>query len=48
MTLRENFMLKTVANKAGIYIIDPERMGATSGKPKDATDNESTKSSLYP
>ena len=32
-----------VANKAGLYIVDPERKGAASGKPKDAADNESQK-----
>ena len=32
-----------VANKAGLYIVDPERKGAASSKPKDAADNESQK-----
>jgi hypothetical protein len=32
-----------VANKAGLYIADPERKGAASSKPKDAADNESQK-----
>ena len=32
-----------VANKAGLYIVDPERKGAASNKPKDAADNESQK-----
>ena len=32
-----------VANKAWLYIVDPERKGASSGKPKDAADNESQK-----
>ena len=32
-----------VANKAGLYIVDPERKGAASGKPKYAADNESQK-----
>jgi hypothetical protein len=32
-----------VANKAGLYILDPERKGASPGKPKDAADNESQK-----
>ncbi len=36
-------MAKTVANKAGLYIVDPERKGAASGKPKDAADHESQK-----
>ena len=32
-----------VANRAGLYIVDPERKGAASSKPKDAADNESQK-----
>ena len=32
-----------VANKAWLYIVDPERKGASSSKPKDAADNESQK-----
>ena len=32
-----------VANKAGLYIVDPERKGAAPNKPKDAADNESQK-----
>ena len=32
-----------VANKAGLYIVDPERKGASPCKPKDAADNESQK-----
>ena len=36
-------MAKTVANKAGLYIVDPERKGAASNKPKDAKNNESQK-----
>ena len=32
-----------VANKAGLYIVDPERKGAASGRPRDAADNESQK-----
>ena len=32
-----------VANKAGLYIVDPERKGAASSKPEDAGDNESQK-----
>ena len=32
-----------VSNKAGLYIVDPERKGAASSKPKDAADNESQK-----
>ena len=32
-----------VVNKAGLYIVDPERKGAASCKPKDAKDNESQK-----
>ena len=32
-----------VANKARLYIVDPERKGASPGKPKDAADNESQK-----
>ena len=32
-----------VANKAGLYIVDPERKGAASSKPEDAADNESQK-----
>ena len=30
-------------NKAGLYIVDPDRKGAASSKPKDAKDNESQK-----
>ena len=36
-------MAKTVANKTGLYIVDPDRKGAASSKPKDAKDNESQK-----
>ena len=32
-----------VANKNGLYIVDPERKGAAPSKPKDAKDNESQK-----
>ena len=32
-----------VANKAGLYIVDPDRKGAASSKPTDAADNESQK-----
>ena len=32
-----------VANKTGLYIIDPDRKGAAPSKPKDAKDNESQK-----
>ena len=32
-----------VANKTGLYIVDPERKGAALSKPKDAQDNESQK-----
>ena len=32
-----------VSNKAGLYIVDPERNGAAPSKPKDAADNESKK-----
>ena len=32
-----------VANKAGLYIVDPDRKGAASSKPKDAKDSESQK-----
>ena len=32
-----------VANKTGLYIVDPERKGAAPSKPKDAKDNESPK-----
>ena len=32
-----------VANKTGLYIVDPDRKGAASSKPKDAKDNESQK-----
>ena len=32
-----------VANKTGLYIIDPDRKGAAPSKPKDANDNESQK-----
>ena len=32
-----------VPNKAGLYIVDPERKGAAPSKPKDAADNESKK-----
>tara|TARA_B110001452_G_scaffold235485_1_gene214316 strand:+ start:678 stop:857 length:180 start_codon:yes stop_codon:yes gene_type:complete len=37
-------MAETVAkNKKGFYIVDPDRKGAASSKPKDAKDNESQK-----
>lgn len=36
-------MTKTVTNKAGLYIVDPDRKGAAPSKPKDAKDNESQK-----
>ena len=36
-------MEKTVTNKTGLYIVDPERKGAAPSKPKDARDNESQK-----
>ena len=32
-----------VANKTGLYIVDPDRKGAAPSKPKDAKDNESPK-----
>ena len=32
-----------LAYKAGLYIVDPDRKGAASSKPKDAKDNESQK-----
>ncbi len=32
-----------VANKTGLYIVDPGRKGAAPSKPKDAKDNESQK-----
>ena len=32
-----------VANKTGLYIIDPDRKGAAPSKPMDAKDNESQK-----
>ena len=32
-----------VVNKASLYIVDPDRKGAASSKPKDAKDNESQK-----
>ena len=32
-----------VANKIGLYIVDPDRKGAAPSKPKDAKDNESPK-----
>ena len=32
-----------VANKAGLYVVDPDRRGAAPSKPKDARDNESQK-----
>jgi hypothetical protein len=32
-----------VANKTGLYIVDPDRKGAAPSKPKDAADNESQK-----
>ena len=32
-----------VANKTGLYILDPDRKGAAPSKPKDAKDNESQK-----
>ena len=36
-------MVKTLANKAGLYVVDPHRKGAAASKPKDARDNESQK-----
>ena len=30
-------------NKAGLYVVDPERKGEASSKPKDARDSESQK-----
>ena len=35
-----------VANKAGLYIVDPDRKGAASSKPKDKKDNESQKARI--
>ena len=32
-----------VANKIGLYIVDPDRKGAAPSKPKDARENESQK-----
>ena len=32
-----------VANKTGLYIVDPDRKGAAPSKPRDAKDNESQK-----
>ena len=32
-----------VANKTGLYIVDPDRKGPASCKPKDMKDNESQK-----
>ena len=32
-----------MANKTGLYIVDPDRKGAAPSKPKDAKDNESQK-----
>ena len=32
-----------VANKTGLYILDPDRKGAAPSKPKDAKDSESQK-----
>ena len=32
-----------VANKTGLYIVDPDRKGAVPSKPKGAKDNESQK-----
>jgi hypothetical protein len=32
-----------LVNKAGLYIVDPDRKGAASRKPKDAKDSESQK-----
>ena len=32
-----------VANKTGLYIVDPDRKGAAPSKPKDVKDNESQK-----
>ena len=37
-------MPKTAANKAGLYIVNPERIGAAPSRPKDAKRNESQKS----
>ncbi|MDC1382764.1 hypothetical protein N8500_04700 [Candidatus Puniceispirillum sp.] len=36
-------MANTVANKASLYIVDPDRKGAAPSKPKDAADNENQK-----
>ena len=32
-----------VANKTGLYIVDPDRKGAAPSKPRDAKENESQK-----
>ena len=32
-----------MANKTGLYIVDPDRKGAAPSKPRDARDNESQK-----
>ena len=37
-------MAKTLANKTGLYVVRPDRIGAAPGRPKDARSNESQKS----
>jgi hypothetical protein len=37
-------MTKSIANKTGLYIVKPDRIGAASSRPKDAQSNESQKS----
>lgn len=41
---REGVMPKTVANKLGLYVVNPDRIGAAPERPKDAKSNESQKS----
>ena len=37
-------MAKTLANKTGLYVVRPDRIGAAPTRPKDARSNESQKS----
>ena len=38
---QENFMAKTMATKAGLCVVNPEREEAAAHKTKNAVDNES-------
>jgi len=37
-------MSKAITNKTGLYIVKPDRIGAATGRPKDAQSHESQKS----